>query len=161
MTESSIMAPVSIADMRVTRASLSVDEPAESMRQGLNVTFNTGDTEEDEERGEYSLVVTMDVKVMLTDAEDDQDVRAEASARVVAIMTVPMIGKLSDRAVAIEYLKRNGASMTYAHARSYLMAMTSMSPTGAIIIPPILPDYLIKSQGESNDAEEVGDEPAR
>lgn len=160
MTDASIMAPVRIVGMSVPNASLSVGAPADSMRQGFNVTFDTGDVEEDEEHGEYSLAVTMGVKVRLTDAKDDQDVRAEASVQVEAMLAVAMIPGLNDRGKALGYLKRNGASITYAHARSYLMTITAMSPTGALIIPPILPDNLVNPH-DGHGGEDMDEVPAR
>ncbi|WP_278592044.1 hypothetical protein [Olsenella uli] len=151
-----IMAPVGIVSMRVTRSRFEVgDRPADEMRLVLDVDFDAGDIEEREGLDEYQLSIILSVTSRLVSTTDEEDVRAEAMAEVAT--RVATSRRIGNSAKALEYLRLNGVSMAYAHARSYIMTMAALSPMGSLILPPILPEQLIKSQLGGDGPDEGGD----
>lgn len=150
MSDSGILAPVRILEMKVQRASIDVsDTPAESMVQAIDVSFDTDEPIEDEEQGIFSLPMFLGVNVSVANADDGRDVRASASTRVLAIVAMDLpLARSQGMDRAFQYLRLNGVSMAYAHARSCIMTMTSMSPMGSLIIPPVVPNSVINAHDE-------------
>lgn len=151
MTE--ILAPVQIDSMHVRESSISVaDSPAKSMKLGLRVEVAETEMVEDDKADVYRLPIDMTVRITYLNSEDEEDERLSAMANVVARLSISR--QLGERDEAFTYLRRNGVSMAYAHARSYIMTLAALSPIGSLIIPPVVPDALLAERDDTEDGKE-------
>lgn len=154
MRSGDILAPVHINSMYVKKSSLSVgDSPADSMELKFDINCTYSDLGFDKDAGEYALSTTLDVSAKLVNADDGQDIRAEAMVQVIAVVSAKKSEQLASEEAATQYLRLNGASMAYSHVRSQIMAMTSMSPMGMLTLPPINPGLLVEDSAGSSAAE--------
>lgn len=153
MRTGEVLAPVHLNSMYIKKSSLSVgDSPADSMELKFDINCSYSDLGFDKDAGEYALATTLDVSAKLVNADDSQDVRAEAMVQVVDVVSVAKSERLSSDEEAKQYLRLNGASMGYSHVRSQIMAMTSMSPMGMLTLPPINPGLLVEDSADSTTA---------
>ncbi len=144
-------APLNLLMLTVPESSFRVAEnPADSMRMELDVTPTFSEIEEDDEHDEYALAMSLSVHASLVNTEDEDDVRAEARVRVESVVSVPR--QIGDPGRGLDYLKLNGTSISYGHARSYLMPLASMSPMSSFVLPAIVPSAMlgISDMGEED-----------
>ena len=137
------IAPINLIRITVPETSFVVsDSPAESMGMTLDVTPSFSELGEDEEYDEYVLAVTLSVHASLVNDEDEGDVRVDARVRVESLVSVSR--QIGDRTMALEYLKLNGTSISYGHARSYLMPLAAASPMSSFVLPAIVPGEMLR-----------------
>lgn len=145
MNAMEILAPVRIVDMKIQHSAIDIgDSPAKSMIQTVDLGYEASELEEHEKENEFSLAATMKVAASLVNDSNAEDVRAKASATVTIIVAAKRPGNESESIDIRQYLEINSVSMAYAHARSYIMNATAISPMGMLILPPILPDRLVR-----------------
>ncbi|MGR1082668.1 hypothetical protein ACUYFE_01365 [Olegusella massiliensis] len=142
------IARVNIDSMSVVEANMRVEhQPAESMglRMSVNLDSTSFDNSSDEEY-RYSLVLRVIAELLNND--DDEDVRMSLMACVDTTVSTSTDDITEEEAAS--YLLLNGVSMAYAHARSYLMTLTALSPMRPFVIPPIVPQVFIEQVLENN-----------
>ena len=83
----------------------------------------------------------MCVRGSLVDRDDNAKEKMHAGVTVSISVSAQMPENCSDDD-ARQYLLSNAISMAYAHAKSYLMVVTGLSPMGALTLPAILPAEL-------------------
>lgn len=136
----SIVAPVQLDSLYVVDSRMHVEpDPAESMREGLDIHYERGEVTVE---GEVArLTLSLDVSVSLYAADEPSDVRMSAGAKVSveARCGIPQDGAPD---TVKRYLTMNCLSVAYSHARSHLMSLTAASPMGTFMIPTILPSVL-------------------
>lgn len=136
-------APVFIERMWLADTSFSLEHaPADSMllRTGISYEKSPLRTDEDGVRHE---VLDLEVSARLVNEEDENDVRLSAMAHVQIEVGVDLPNLPDDEAE--KYLTKNAISMSYAHARTCILTISSLSPMDGLILPPILPDEVIKT----------------
>lgn len=147
------LVPFHIDSMSVRESNIRVaDKPAEAMKLDLKIDVKADELRENDESDTYGMMIGMTVYADVCNAEDRDDKRMSAMANVA--VRISMSKNIFDRDDAFVYLKRNGVSMAYSHARSYLMTLAALSPMGSFILPPVMPDVLLASQGEDESMEE-------
>ena len=136
-------APVFIERMWLTDTSFSLGHtPAESMKLEMGISYEKSPLRADDD-GTRHEVLDLEVNARLVNEEDVDDVRLSAMAHVQIEVGVNMPDIPDEKAE--EYLTRNALSMSYAHARSCILTISSLSPMDGLILPPILPDEVIRA----------------
>ena len=150
MSERNYFAPVFIEKLWLAGINFSIErDPADSMHMNLSVSIEKTPMHKDEDGARHEAVDVY-VDVFLVNDEDEDDTRLSASAHIYIEVGVDYPDLADDDAES--YLTRNAVSMSYSHARSCLMSVTSLSPMSGLILPPVLPDELIKeSMGTKSD----------
>lgn len=136
----SIVAPVQLDNLYVVDSRMHVEpEPAESMREGLDIHYDRGEVTVDGEV--VRITLSLDVSVSLYAADEPSDVRMSAGAKIFveARCGIPQDG--APEGIG-RYLTMNCLSIAYSHARSHIMLLTAASPMRALMIPAILPSVL-------------------
>lgn len=142
MAQSLPFAPVRILEMCVRETHFKVaGEPADAMSLSMRINMDKTEVCENKETGEYELPINLVIDVDLVNKEDASDTRMSASVDVASMLSVACDGISSEN--ALRYLRLNGLSMSYAHARSFLMTLAAMSPMQSFILPPVIPDVLL------------------
>ncbi len=142
MAQSLPFAPVRILEMCVRETHFKVvGEPADAMSLSMRINMDKTEVLENEETREYELPLNLGIDVSLVNKEDVSDIRMSAFVNVVSVLSVACDGISAED--ALRYLRINGLSMSYAHARSFLMTLAAMSPMQSFILPPVIPDVLL------------------
>ena len=142
----SIFAPVFIDHMWLSSISFDLErEPAESMMVKVDVDFEAGPLKRDED-GLWHEEMIVSVTGCLVSDRDESDVRLSASARIETAVGVNA-GSKSEKDVK-RYLTMNALSMSYSHARSCIMTVSGLSPMRDFILPPVLPDEVMRRVSE-------------
>lgn len=160
MSMRSPIAPVMLDSVDVVSSeSMVLPDLPENPGLGLSVDFdNDGlDLTYDEEWEVYEMDVPLTVECNLTDEKDREDVSARFKVTVVASLSVSEslfdgIDEGDRGDMAFDYLRMNGVSMAYGHARAFILAVSAMSPTGRVTIPPVLPGELIEAASGDADS---------
>ena len=143
-----VYAPVFIERMWLADTSFSLEHaPADSMLLKTGINYEKTPLRTDEE-GIRHEVLDLEVSARLVNEEDVNDVRLTATAHVQIEVGVDLPSLPDDKAE--EYLTKNAVSMAYAHARSCILTISSLSPMDGLILPPILPDEVIKTAEEKS-----------
>lgn len=143
-----VYAPVFIERMWLADTSFSLEHaPADSMLLKTGINYEKTPLRTDEE-GIRHEVLDLEVSARLVNEEDENDVRLTATAHVQIEVGVDLPSLPDDKAE--EYLTKNAVSMAYAHARSCILTISSLSPMDGLILPPILPDEVIKTAEEKS-----------
>lgn len=140
-----IGAPVFIEGMYITESSFRLsDQPANAMSLNLNVEFERGELRSNEDGSAKTESVTLSVRASLVSQDAPDDERMSVFVCAEGTVGAPAETPLKDDEDVIRYLSTNGASFLYSHIRSYVMTLTGLSPMGAFILPPVLPQAVVE-----------------
>ena len=154
MSNGTIFAPISIDRMWLTKVDFDIDpQPADKMVVKVDIDLGRGHVERSDD-GTLHETIELSVRALLVNEDDEDDVRMSASASMVTEVSTDF-PDLSDEE-GERYLTRNAISMSYSHARSCIMAVSAMSPMRGFMLPPILPDEILR--GRDANAEREQDE---
>ena len=142
------ISPITIEELKVVDFEFKVNPkgPTGDLKMDLTLESPPAIVALDEEKGRYRSDVGLKVDVSLS---DDSDQRMSSSIQMIAAVTVPR--DIGNEKRAGEYLKLNGVSMLYAHARTCFMTIAGLTPMANFILPPIDPMAYIRSIAEQDE----------
>lgn len=134
------IAPIQIVNLFVVDSDFHIeDSPSDNMDLKVDVNYQDVHLWKNDNGAHASL--KMRVSGSLVDRDGDAQEKMRAGVTV-SISVSAQIPKSSSDDEARHYLLSNAISMAYAHAKSYLMVVTGLSPMGALTLPAILPAEL-------------------
>lgn len=134
------IAPIQIVNLFVVDSDFHIeDSPSDNMDLKVDVSYQDVHLWKNDNGANASL--KMRVSGSLVDRDGDAQEKMRAGVTV-SISVSAQIPKSSSDDEARHYLLSNAISMAYAHAKSYLMVVTGLSPMGALTLPAILPAEL-------------------
>ena len=134
------IAPIQIVNLFVVDSDFHIeDSPSDNMELKVDVSYQDVLLWKNDNGAHASL--KMCVSGSLVDRDGDAREKMHAGVTV-SISVSAQIPKSSSDDEARHYLLSNAISMAYAHAKSYLMVVTGLSPMGALTLPAILPAEL-------------------
>lgn len=134
------IAPIQIVNLFVVDSDFHIeDSPSDNMELKVDVSYQDVHLWKNDNGAHTSL--KMCVSGSLVDRDGDAREKMHAGVTV-SISVSAQIPKSSSDDEARHYLLSNAISMAYAHAKSYLMVVTGLSPMGALTLPAILPAEL-------------------
>lgn len=134
------IAPIQIVNLFVVDSDFHIeDSPSDNMELKVDVSYQDVYLWKNDNGAHASL--KMCVSGSLVDRDGDAREKMHAGVTV-SISVSAQIPKSSSDDEARHYLLSNAISMAYAHAKSYLMVVTGLSPMGALTLPAILPAEL-------------------
>lgn len=134
------IAPIQIVNLFVVDSDFHIeDSPSDNMDLKVDVSYQDVHLCKNDNGAHASL--KMRVSGSLVDRDGDAQEKMRAGVTV-SISVSAQIPKSSSDDEARHYLLSNAISMAYAHAKSYLMVVTGLSPMGALTLPAILPAEL-------------------
>ena len=145
------IAPIQIVNLFVVDSDFHIEDlPSDNMELKVDVSYQDVHLWKNYNGAHASL--KMCVSGSLVDRDGDTREKMHAGVTV-SISVSAQIPKSSSDDEARHYLLSNAISMAYAHAKSYLMVVTGLSPMGALTLPAILPAELsadcdVSFQGE-------------
>ena len=140
-----IFSPLEVRALHVVASEFGLDQdPVE----GMTIKMEFSLTEEPEqvavideasELHTQSLQLVVETRLVSGDEQEEQHMHASVT---VNIETACRASKSASGVT--EYMRTNGVSIAYGHARSCISNMTSMSPMGQFLIPAIDPRALLE-----------------
>ena len=152
------LSPVSLDALVVFGIEFNVEPDGPSGDYLLNLTLESPRNElrvNNDKRYESNVELT--VKVSLADDGESKKERMHASVHLAC--TVSVTTQVGGEDAAKRYLRANGVSMLYSHARACLMTVAGMSPMNSFVLPPIDPVAYVDSiaEEEMKDVSESGE----
>lgn len=142
MITNSIIAPIELRSLKVMDVHFKLSEKSiENTSLNLGIDYETSEPETNGSDGSYALRAIMKLSAPLINSEDETEIGLDSGASVFAEVAIDS-SYFETGAAARDYLAKNALSMSYAHARSVLMAIAGMTPVGEFILPPIIPDAI-------------------
>lgn len=134
------IAPIQVVHLFVVDSNFHIeDSPSDNMELKVDVSYQDVRLWKNDNGAHASL--KMCVFGSLVDGDDGTQVKMRAGVTVSISVSAQMPTNSPDDE-ARQYLLSNAISMAYAHAKSYLMVVTGLSPMGALTLPAILPAEL-------------------
>lgn len=146
----SFFAPVQIASLFLQNTSFEIiGQPADVMNLKVELLLLCNEDDlsiQDDETTHLSM--SLRVVANLINDKDDDDVRVASLATVFIDVFVNDSANNQNRKEIFKYLRINGVSIAYAHARTCLMMLAGLTPLSDYVLPPILPNEYLKSVDE-------------
>ena len=134
------IAPIQVANLYVVDSDFHIENsPSQNMELKVDVGYQDVQLRTEDSYGCADLKLC--VRGSLVDRDDNAKEKMHAGVTVSISVSAQMPESCSDDD-ARQYLLSNAISMAYAHAKSYLMVVTGLSPMGALTLPAILPAEL-------------------
>lgn len=134
------IAPIQVTNLYVVDSDFHIeDSPSQNMELKVDVCYQDVQLRKSDGCGYADL--KMCVRGNLVDKDDSTKRKMNVGATVSISVSAQMPAKYSDDE-ARHYLLSNAISMAYAHAKSFVMVVTGLSPMGALTLPAILPAEL-------------------
>lgn len=134
------IAPIQVANMYVVDSDFHIENsPSQNMELKVDVDYHDVQLRKEDSYGFADLKLC--VRGGLVDRGDKAKEKMHAGVTVSISVSAQMPENCSDDD-ARQYLLSNAISMAYAHAKSYLMVVTGLSPMGTLTLPAILPAEL-------------------
>lgn len=134
------IAPIQVVHLFVVDSDFHIeDSPADNMDLKVDVSYQDVHLWKNDNGAHASLKMLVFGSLVDRDGDAQEKMRAGVT---VSISVSAQIPKNSPDDEARHYLLSNAISMAYAHAKSYLMVVTGLSPMGALTLPAILPAEL-------------------
>lgn len=134
------IAPIQVASMYVVDSDFHIENsPSQNMELKVDVDYHDVQLRKEDSYGFADLKLC--VRGGLVDRGDNAKEKMRAGVTVSISVSAQMPESCSDDD-ARQYILSNAISMAYAHAKSYLMVVTGLSPMGTLTLPAILPSEL-------------------
>lgn len=141
------IAPIQIEQMYVIDSSFHIEpRPGEDMEQRIGLDFKITNLSID--NGHGKITIELSASSELISKDEAAESKMGVSVTVFASASSDLPDELGDEQ-AKDYLLTNILSMAYAHAKSYIMTLTALSPMGQMILPAILPIEIVRKKNKT------------
>lgn len=134
------IAPIQVVHLFVVDSDFHIeDSPSDNMDLKVDVSYQDVHLWKNDNGAHASLKMLVFGSLVDRDGNAQEKMHAGVTVSILVSAQIPMNTPDDE---ARHYLVSNAISMAYAHAKSYLMVVTGLSPMGAITLPAILPAEL-------------------
>lgn len=134
------IAPIQIVNLFVVDSDFHIeDSPSDNMDLKVDVSYQDVHLWKNDSGAHASLKMCVSGSLVDRDGDAQEKMRAGVTVSISVSAQIPANSPDDE---ARHYLLSNAISMAYAHAKSYLMVVTGLSPMGALTLPAILPAEL-------------------